>query len=230
MSMAGIVQIEQTPSAGLTRHVKAAFEAARLGESWIDPAVLEIDGMSGRKYRQFINNLIRGLPDPRYLEIGSWKGSTLCAAINRNRVHALAIDNWSQFDGPRVEFHANLARFVTPQVAVAVVESDFRQVAFAGLGRFNVYLFDGPHEYQDQFDAIRLARPALDPEFVLIVDDWNWQAVREGTLRALAACGMDVTFSLEIRTSLDGSHGEPWGQHGDWHNGYFIAVVTAPPP
>ena len=35
--------------------------------------VRAIDGMSGQKYRTFINNLVKDHPDPRYLEIGSWQ-------------------------------------------------------------------------------------------------------------------------------------------------------------
>jgi hypothetical protein len=33
-----------------------------------------------------------------------WQGSTLCAAIYKNRVRTLAIDNWTQFSGPYDKF------------------------------------------------------------------------------------------------------------------------------
>ena len=39
-----------------------------------------MEGLSGRKYRSLINNLIQKIKDPRYLEIGTWLGSTACSA------------------------------------------------------------------------------------------------------------------------------------------------------
>ena len=100
--------------------------------------------MSGRLYRMFINNLIRQLQDPHYLEVGSWTGSTLCAAINGNSVHATAIDNWSEFGGPRDAFQANVMRFTAPEAFVRFVQADFRRVDFGRIEPCDVYLFDGP--------------------------------------------------------------------------------------
>ena len=79
-------------------------------------------GMSGGKYPHFINNLIRGLPNPSYLEVGCWTGSTLCSAISRNRVRATGIDNWSEFGGPKDQFLANVNRFKVPEAHVTFVE------------------------------------------------------------------------------------------------------------
>ena len=55
-----------------------------------------------------------------------------------------------------------------------VIEGDFRSVDYASLGKFNVYLFDGPHAEEDQRDGIVCALPALAERFLLVVDDWNW--------------------------------------------------------
>ena len=81
-----------------------------------------------------------------------------------------------------------------------MLTADFRAVDFNGLGRFNVYLFDGPHERDDQYDGVKLAQPALDEEFVLIVDDWNWPAVRAGTLDAVRDLvhAHDLSYALGI--------------------------------
>ena len=146
--------------------------------------VRAIDGMSGQKYRTFINNLVRSHPDARYLEVGSWQGSTAAAALHGNCVKALCIDNWSQFGGPKSAFLANMERVrsQSPAVDFRFVEGDFRRVDYTSLGRFNIFLFDGPHEEMDQYDGIMLARPALEGCFILIVDDWNWRKVRLGTL------------------------------------------------
>ncbi len=203
-----------------------AFRRALAEEGNIDRDLLQIDGMSGRKYRFLINNLISSLPDARYLEIGTWAGSTLCSAINRNIVSAVAIDNWSEFGGPKDGFIANLQRFTTAQASVSFIESDFRKVDYMGLGRFNVYMFDGPHTAADQYDGIALVLPALEDEFILIVDGWNHNPAREGTLKAIESLGLSIRHSYEIRTTLDGSHPTLARQASEWHNGYFLAVIS----
>jgi hypothetical protein len=111
------------------------------------------------------------------------------------------------------------------------IEKDFRDVDFHSIGKYNVYLFDGPHGYQDQFDGMVIASPALEQEFVLIVDDWNWPEVRNGTMDGLAAAGTRVLRWVEIRTTQDDTHPDAAGpmQHTDWHNGYLIAVASRLP-
>jgi hypothetical protein len=189
-----------------------------------------IEGMSGKKYRHFINNLVRSVSQPRYLEIGSWAGSTLCSAIHGNAVDAIAIDNWSEFGGPKDVFLYHLNQFRTPQAEVRFIESDFRCVDYRQLGSRNIYLFDGPHEEQDQYDGLNLALPCLDRQFVFIVDDWNWLRVRSGTFAAIKNCGLNILFSAEIRTTLNNQNPEIWMKHSDWHNGYFIAVLEQSAP
>lgn len=208
--------------------VRACFDAARTTERTLDPELLGMPGMSGWRYRQFINALVGAVPEPRYLEVGSWQGSTLCSAIAGNQLRATAIDNWSEFGGPAREFFANVSRYLTPGIALSVLARDFRAVRYEALGTHNIFLFDGPHEEQDQYDGISLALPALDMDFVLIIDDWNWDWVRRGTTRALRELGLPVSLAIEVRTSLDNSHGDPWCEHSEWHNGYFIAAVSKP--
>jgi len=223
-----ITRISRTSASPLVASLQAAFNQALAGHCELDPAVLEMDGMSGKKYRMLINHLIKGLENPRYLEIGTWAGSTLCSAINGNSVRATAIDNWSEFGGPKAQFLKNLERFQTPNANVSFLEKDFRSVDYTQLGRFNVYMFDGPHTAADQFDGIALVQPALDDEFILIVDDWNHTPAREGTLQALHKLNLSIVHSCEIRTTLDGSHPAVARQASDWHNGYLIAVVAKP--
>ena len=184
-----------------------------------------MEGMSGQRYRVFVNTLMRKIgDDARYLEIGSWKGSTLAAAIEGNNVRAVAIDNWSQFGGPKAEFAANIASVETV-AQPRFIEADFRKVDYGQLGPFNVFLFDGPHEEHDQFDGIAVAQPALENPHILIVDDWNWRQVRIGTLRAITATGWRLAHAVEIRTTHNDTHPAVQGKDSDWHNGYFVALL-----
>ncbi len=205
--------------------VKSCFSAALERKGKLSDFVLSIEGMSGIKYRYFINNLLETINNPRYLEVGSWAGSTLCSAIYGNKLKATAIDNWSQFGGPVNLFFAHLANCCSGETKISVLSEDFRKVNFKVIGKFNVYLFDGPHEYQDQYDGLYMALDALTDEFVFIVDDWNWEPVRTGTYAAIQACGLEIKTKIEIRTTDDESHPTVCGKSSDWHNGYFISVL-----
>ena len=208
--------------------VKTAFGEAMACIGKLPESVLAIEGMSGKKYRYFINNLIQNIKDPRYVEVGSWGGSTFCSAIYKNKLSAAAIDNWSQAGGPIGTFFKNVSAYCSRDTKISVLSKDFREVNFALLGKFNVYLFDGPHAYKDQYDGLSLALPCLDDVFVFIVDDWNWFGVRSGTMKAIEDLQLSVLFSAEIRTTLDNSHPQVCFQDSDWHNGYFIGVVRKP--
>lgn len=210
---------------GLVRRLEEALEVATQPSLPLAPAVREVEGMSGLRYRLLVNALVARMPGARYLEVGSWRGSTAAAALHGNAAHGLCIDNWSLFGGPKEEFLRTMEVVAGPPASWEHLEGDFRQVDYARLGAFDVYLFDGPHGQQDQYDGVTLAQPALAATHVLVVDDWNWPAVRLGTLQALRDLHVGLHACLEVRTTLDGTHGEPRGKDSDWHNGYFVAVV-----
>jgi hypothetical protein len=218
--------VETTEDNNLSSRIKSSLTRAISEDGKLVPDILAMEGMSGKKYRIFINNLIENIPGPRYLEIGVWQGSTLCSAIYDNNVQALAIDNWSQFGGVSDKFFANISRFKGPKAALSFFDSDYRKVNFDAIGKFNVYMFDGPHGRQDQHDGVTLAQPALDDQFVLIVDDWNWKDVRQGTFEGIRETGLRMDFAAEIRTTLDDTHANTSGAASDWHNGYFIAACS----
>lgn len=187
--------------------------------------VVLLSGMSGRKYRYLINNLIGRLRSPRYLEVGSFAGSTACSAMYGNSVEMICIDNWSQFGGPRDLFMHNVRRTMNTNSKIAVVEADFRSVDFHAFNDVMVYMFDGPHAEQDQYDGVALALPALAKEFVLIVDDWNFTEVRNGTHRALQDRNLTILCGFEIFTTTNNTHPIVQWQNSDWHNGYYIAAI-----
>jgi hypothetical protein len=211
----------------LSKSIQAAYDKAIKDESKLPEWVLTLNGMSGKRYRHFINNLIESIDSPRYLEVGSWKGSTAVSAIYGNKVKSVCIDNWSQFGDVRQEFYNNIERCVTDDIEIDLYESDFREVDYSSIGKYNVYFFDGPHEEQDQYDSLALAIPSLDDTFIFIVDDWNDPRPRTGTENAIKEFGIEVLYSMQIRTSngVDVVYPEPHVlENSDWHNGYYIAV------
>ena len=61
----------------------------------LDKQVLKMKGLSGRKFRIMLNSLIKLMEKPKYLEIGSWIGSTACSALYDNSIDMTCIDNFS---------------------------------------------------------------------------------------------------------------------------------------
>ena len=211
-----------------SRALKGAFHKAMQAVHGPPALVRDMDGMSGQKYRAWINALVRQHPDARYLEIGSWLGSTAVSAMYGNALEVLCIDNWSEFGGPKAQFFENIERARSPSVRFRFIESDYRQVDYTALGTFNIYLFDGPHSEQEQYDGIMLVRPALDKRVIIIVDDWNWPSVRIGTFRALRDAGFKIEAAIDITTTRGNVPPPALGKGTDWHNGYFLSVCTAP--
>jgi len=207
------------------QRVTKAFARALVHDSKLPDAVRNIDGMSGQVYRSFINNLVESHTDARYLEIGSWAGSTATAAIYGNTAKCVCIDNWSEFGGPKQAFFTNIETVRSDKIDFTFIEQDFRRLDYGTLGLFNIYMFDGPHAEPDQYDGIMLAQRALEKSYILIVDDWNWAPVRDGTLRALVDTNCRIESWIEIRTTFDNTHPRIAFKESDWHNGYFIAVV-----
>ena len=145
------------------RVVKSCFATAISKPSPLPAEISGIRGMSGQKYRSFINHLVGSTLQPRYLEIGSWAGSTAAAALYGNRVQALCIDNWSQFGGSSAEFFESMNKVVSKDIEFKFIEKDFRTVDYSQLGDvFNIYMFDGPHKEDDQYDGLVLVQAALD--------------------------------------------------------------------
>ena len=205
--------------------IQSFFDALALKHK-LSAEILSMDGMSGRKYRYFINSLVSNIENPSYIEVGSWMGSTACAAIYGNSLTITCIDNWSQFGGPKKEFIENISKNLNPNVVFKFIEDDFRKLDFSQLGTlFNIYLFDGPHEERDQYDGIVIAQPALTETYILIVDDWNWPEVRNGTLKALADLKSTTVCSIEIQTNQYNNHPKVSHKESEWHNGYFFAVI-----
>jgi hypothetical protein len=116
---------------------------------------------------------------------------------------------------------------MTDAIAFRFIEDDFRKIDYTNIGKFNVYFFDGPHDEEDQYDGIALAQPALDDRYILLIDDFNWLRVRNGTYDALSKLGIKIECAIEIKTTQDDTHPTVHiMENSDWHNGYFLAVCS----
>jgi hypothetical protein len=226
--MKNTVTIQQNKLNTYSKAILNAYSYAANENNNIPDWILNMESMSGKRYKNFINRLILELKNVNYLEVGTWTGSTACSAMYKNKVNCTFIDNWNQFNpqgNVKNLFFENTEKCLSesPEAKYQFYETDFRLLDYHTIDKYNVYFFDGPHEEKDQYDGVLLAQPALENEFIFICDDWNWDKVRAGTLRAFLDLNLEILYSLEIRTTLDGSTPEIVYEESEWHNGYFIA-------
>jgi hypothetical protein len=146
--------------------VEKSFENAENGVSKINDDIINLDGMTGTKTRHFYNNLLN-FEDARYLEIGTWKGSSVCSAMYGNNAKVTCIDNWSEFGGPKKEFIKNFNKFKKNNNAV-FIEQDCYKVDTSKLAKYNIYMFDGNHTYDSHYKALNHYIHNLDDVFIFI--------------------------------------------------------------
>jgi len=53
-----------------------------------------------------------------------------------------------------------------------------------------------------------------------IVDDWNWENVRHGTLQGLESLGIRIVGKIEIVATS-----KTIGRQSRWHNGYAFFIL-----
>lgn len=200
--------------------IDTCVEKAERHESKCTPNILSLDGMSGNMTRHMYNNIL-SLQKPdntpvNYLEIGCWKGSSTLSALHGNDIQATVIDNWSEFAGPKAEFHKNIAPYLKN---VQIIEQDaFHPDIIAQLNHapYDIYLYDGGHRVEDHEKAITHLWSALAHTCIIMVDDWNWAKVQEGTYKGLELVNANVVYKLEVTN--------PGGRHGFW-NGCGIFLI-----
>lgn len=207
------------------QHLEQSFENAEAGKSKLTNEILEMYGMTGHKTRHFYNNLLN-LKDSRYLEVGTWAGSSVCAAMYGNQSDVVCIDNWSEFGGEEVkdifleyfnEYKGeNYARFI---------EDDCFKVSFDNLTKFNIYLYDGGHAYEEHYKGVFQFLNYLDDMFIFIVDDWNWAKVRSGTWDGIKDAGLEILWKKEIILTKNDEHTPPHEAKVNWWNGIAVFLV-----
>jgi hypothetical protein len=223
---AWITASSSQPIGTLAKAVRDAFQDAMAMRGRLRDEAFNVHGMSGRKFRVLMNNLMSELPDPRYIEIGLFHGASFCSALFKNKIRAVGIDNWSQYNGKRQLFTDNLNNFTSEDTDVEILEEDFRKIDYSKIGKFNILFYDGSHAEIDQCAGVVIPQPAMDDSHILIVDDWNTNVVRSGTFNGLRDAKLRIDYSIEVRTSYHGEFPIVFGPNSEWHNGTLVAVVT----
>jgi len=203
----------------LIKHVEECLKKTNNYNSNITDEILLIPGMSGKKTRHFYNNLC-SMEKARYLEIGCWQGSSICSAMCNNNMKCVAIDNWSEFGGPKDNFMINFNKFIGKNDAT-FIEKNCWDVEPSTIGNFNIYMYDGNHTETSHFQALNHFLTCLDDEFIYLVDDWNVTDVRNGTNNSIKSNNLDILYKKEIFTQAKNGMGHNY----EWWNGICIFVL-----
>lgn len=129
-------------------------------------------------------------PDETYLEVGTFKGRSLCGAIqDAGDTTFHAVENYLEFGmlglEARNELADNLARWGA-DADVRLVEADcFRAMAGTELvdRPVGVYFYDGAHTHLSHWLALGVAEPLLADEALVLVDDATWPMVQRAHRR-----------------------------------------------
>lgn len=201
--------------------ISDAVEEANSRRLWPAPRRIRfIDGMSGQSFRLVLNKITA--TKRNYLEIGTWRGSTACSVIFGNNVNAWLVDNWSEFGGPAKGALKSISKSLGDKSKLSVLSEDFRKVDYgvAVNTPVDIYLFDGPHSQEDHRAGVEVINSLRFDSLIFIVDDWNWEDVRIGTLAGLQALNSKVVCKVEIFSGTNKRF-----QFSRWHNGYCLFLI-----
>lgn len=199
-------------------HVEKAAQDAINHKSKCSGDILALDGMSGAITRHFYNNVV-SMEGTRYLEIGTWKGSSTCSAMFGNEADVVCVDNWSEFGDVKNDFLNNVEKFKGSNKLTIVEKDAFTTSMLDFPHKFNIYLYDGHHSIESHEKSLTHLIDAMDDVFIFIVDDWGWGDSRTGTHQALAKLGLVIEYEQ--------SHYSPGGG-GGWWNGTGVYVLRKP--
>ena len=174
------------------KHVIDCFEKVEAGSHILSDDIYAYQGYSGRKTREFYN-LICSRPNCKYLEIGTWYGSSSISALHGNTLDATFVDNWSEFGGNKQTLINALEKYKGDS-SYTLIEGDAWKVNVSTLPMYDVYLYDGAHTYTDQYRAISRYASRLKDNCIVMIDDWTYDFIQKATFDALDDLGLKILY------------------------------------
>ena len=207
-------------------HVTHAIASAHWGTSELPMDVLELKGYSSPQVRHLLNNICR-FEGCRFLEVGAYCGATAVAASYNNKGRFVTVDHFQQYDSREV-CEKVLVRY-RRRAPVELIVEDALTLEPSRVGPIDVFFYDGAHDAESTQRIIEHFAPMLADTCVLIVDDWNWRMVRNGTRAVRPERPWYLLAHWEMFTKrVQDKHLKP--DNDSWWNGLFVGVYGSEPP
>lgn len=158
----------------------------------------KVKGLLSVKKQRLLNLAYRCVnPKEAYLEVGSWMGKSLIAAMHKNAPRpTFACENFSEFNmQPSLVCENKLKenlKLYGCQAPFTFYNENFRHIFThqklpIAIG---AYFYDAAHDEENQYLGIKLAEPFLADEALVLVDDWRFAGdsqskAKAGTERAI---------------------------------------------
>ena len=185
----------------------------------------DVEGMISVKKQRLLQLAYAHVePNEAYLEIGTWQGKSLIAAMRGNPPRpTFACDNFSEWNHskgqhahPREAFLQNLQRYGLAE-HVRFYDAPFQQIMTADKlpVPIGLYFYDAAHDEQSQYEGITLAEPFLADEALVLIDDWRYAEdsrayAKAGTERAMAESRNRWTLLQELPARYNGDRALWW--------------------
>lgn len=195
-----------------TEKIINAISLAKQEKSKLTQDVLNVDGMSSKKFRHLLNNLVD--TKTRYLDIGTWKGSTVISALyGNNPEFYITIDDWSCHGDYTPDFYSYFRTILKQEPNFLNQDSFTVDLNKHNIKNINLYLYDGGHHWEQQYESINYYYEGLADEFIFIVDDYNEKKIQSATQWILKERNINIDYEQYLT-----------GSKNDWWCGTYIAA------
>ncbi len=171
------------------KHIQTVIEALRDADQKGALHTSEVlTGYSGHKLYGFLQRIASAAlwKEKCYLEIGVFQGLTLLSSAMANKDATFyGIDNFAFFDPQGTNEALVNSRVEQLELNnVALINQDYEDALEAledhiGSKKVGLYFVDGPHDYRSQLMCMELAKPYLSEDAIIVVDDSNYEHVRQ---------------------------------------------------
>ena len=203
-----LVSILASGGMGIPERVGALFDLINTKYPETNPEIranmkklISVPRMSTSAIGAIINRSVSEMrPDEAFVNVGLWYGFTFFSGIIGNEGRTcVGIDNFSQFGGPKRQFLENFDRLASPRHHFHDMDYvDYLNKIHSGPIGF--YIYDGPHDYENQLLGLRLAEPFFSKNCILLVDDTNWREPREATFDFISSSENEYEILLDVKT------------------------------
>lgn len=183
---------------------------------------INIPGLTSSRVQNFIFGICSHARS--YLEIGSAMGAT-AAAAGANDLLIHCVDSWKENiqaekeDGnllpnnTKEEFIKNTSHIKN----LYIHDCSYKDLDTSKIKDIEVFFYDGPHDVDNTYSAIKKVYDCLSNTFVIILDDANWEGVVTAAENALIELGAKKLYNKLILNDAE--------DKDMWWNGIYIAVI-----